>query len=32
LLAEDIKNFIRPMREKREEIEKNLPEVLKMLK
>jgi len=32
LLAEDIKNFIRPMREKRTELEKNLPEVLKMLK
>ncbi len=32
LLAEDMKNFIRPMREKREELEKNLPAVLEMLK
>jgi tryptophanyl-tRNA synthetase len=32
LLIEDIKNFIRPLREKRAELEKNLPEVLKMLK
>ena len=32
LLAEDMKNFIRPLREKRAELEKNLPEVLKMLK
>ncbi len=32
LLAEDMKNFIRPLREKRTELEKNLPEVLKMLK
>jgi tryptophanyl-tRNA synthetase len=32
LLVEDMKNFIRPLREKRAELEKNLPEVLKMLK
>ena len=31
-LAEDIKNFIRPLREKRAELEKNLPEVLATLK
>ncbi len=32
ILIEDIKDFIRPLREKRAELEKNLPEVLKMLK
>ncbi len=31
-LAEDVKNFIRPLREKRAELEKNLPEVLAILK
>ena len=32
LLAEDIKNFIRPLREKRAELEKDLPSVLQILK
>ena len=31
-LLEDVKNFIRPLREKRAELEKNLPEVLAILK
>ena len=31
-LAEDVKNFIRPLREKRAELEENLPEVLATLK
>jgi tryptophanyl-tRNA synthetase len=32
LLAEDIKTFIRPLREKRAELEKDLPNVLQILK